>query len=90
MNESEKVLKLISRILLRSCVVAMLFLTVWIVAFLTLGELWISAHSQLFSLTTHELNIISYAGMGLFKLLVLCFLFCPYVGIEWVLRSNKK
>ena len=90
MNETETILKQISGILLRSFIVAMALLILWMVIYLVLGEYWYISHTKLFDITEHELSLRNYAGMGLFKILAFCFIFCPFVAIETVIRFKKK
>ncbi len=90
MSETESTLKLISGILLRSFIVAVAFLILWLVSYLTFGDYWTVIHVKLFDITEHELSLLHYSGMGIFKMLAFCFLFCPFVAIEWVIRSKKN
>ena len=87
---NETYLKQISRILLRSFFVAMALLILWLAIYFLIGDYWFLSHSKLFALTEHELALINYAGMGLFKMLALCFLLCPFVAIEMVIRLKKS
>lgn len=90
MNETDTFLKQISRILLRSFIVAMAFLILWLVIYFVVGDYWFTCHTKLFHITEHELSILNYAGMGLFKILAFCFILCPFVAIETVIRFKKK
>lgn len=42
-------------------------------------------HGGLFGLTPHELDVIFYCGMGLFKLGVILLFFFPWLAIQVVL-----
>jgi len=90
MNETETTLKLISGILLRSFIVAIALLILWLVAVLALGDFWFPIHSQIFDLTVPELKSLHLNGIVFFRTLAVCFLLCPFIGIEWVLRRGKK
>ena len=90
MNETDTILKQISGILLRSFIVAMALLILWIVIYLVIGDYWYISHTKLFDITEHELSLLNYAGMGLFKTLAFCFMLCPFVAIETVIRFKKK
>ena len=89
MNETDAILKRISGILLRSFVVAMALLILWVVIYFVIGDYWYISHTKLFDLTEHDLSLLNYAGMGLFKILAFCFMFCPFVAIETVIRLKK-
>ena len=90
MNETDTILKQISGILLRSFIVAMALLILWMVIYLVVGDYWYISHTKLFDITEHELSLLNYAGMGLFKILAFCFILCPFVAIETVIRFKKK
>jgi Family of unknown function (DUF6868) len=90
MDDSGAVLKQISKILGRSFIAAMAVLILWLVIYFAAGDYWFSAHGKFFDLGEHELAILNYAGMGLFKILAVCFLLCPFVAIETVIRFKKN
>ena len=90
MNESEIFLKQISGILLRSFMIAMALLILWLAIYFVIGNYWFVSHSKLFAITEHELALLNYAGMGLLKIMAFCFLLCPFVAIETVIRFKKK
>ena len=90
MNETDTILKQISGILLRSFIVAMGLLLLWLVIYFVIGDYWYIGHTKLFGITKNELSALNYAGMGLFKVLAFCFLLCPFIAIETVIRSKKS
>ncbi len=90
MNETDVILRQISGILLRSFIVAMAVLILWLVIYLVIGDYWYISHTKLFDLTEHELALLNYAGMGLFKILAFCFMLCPFVAIKTVNSFTKK
>jgi hypothetical protein len=90
MNETDTILKQISGILLRSFIVAMAWLLLWLVIYFVVGNYWFISHSKLFNITENELSVLNYAGIGLFKILAFCFLLCPYIAIETLIRSQKS
>jgi hypothetical protein len=90
MNEADAVLKEISRILWRGFLVAIMVLILWLVIYFAVGDYWYSRHTQLFDLSEHELDLLNYAGMGLFKILAVCFLLCPFIAIQTVIRFKKN
>ncbi|TVP98210.1 MAG: hypothetical protein EA381_12920 [Planctomycetaceae bacterium] len=44
-------------------------------------------HGGMFSLSDHELDVISYCGMGLLKLAVILFFFFPWLAIRIMLST---
>lgn len=90
MNETDTILKQISGILLRSFIVAMGLLLVWLVIYFVIGDYWYISHTKLFGITEKELSVLNYAGMGAFKILAFCFLLCPVIAIETVIKSKKS
>jgi hypothetical protein len=86
MNDTETILKQISGILLRSFIMAMALLTLWLLAYFVAGDYWFATHTNMFNLTAQDLSVLTYAGFGLFKLLAVCFLLCPYIAIQTVIR----
>tara|TARA_B100000809_G_scaffold243395_1_gene268363 strand:+ start:158 stop:433 length:276 start_codon:yes stop_codon:yes gene_type:complete len=47
-------------------------------------------HGNMFGLSKHELDVIFYCGMGLFKLFVIVFFFFPWLAIRLVLRTSAE
>ena len=90
MNQTDTILKQISGILLRSFIVAMAFLILWLLIYLMVGDYWYIGHTKLFNLSEHELFLLNYAGMGLFKMLAFCFILCPFLAIEMMIRFKKR
>lgn len=92
MNETDTILKQISGILSRSFIVAIALLILWLLLYLVIGDYWYIGHTKLFDLTKHELSLLNYAGMGLFKILIFCFILCPLIAIKtliWFKKSNN-
>ena len=48
-----------------------------------------SLHGSMFGLSPNGLNLIHYCGIGLVKLVVICFFFFPWLAIRLVLRKAK-
>jgi len=90
MNDTDAVLKQISGILLRSFIVAIVLLILWLAIYLVMGDYWYASHSKWFDITEHELTLLNYSGMGLLKILAFCFFLCPFVAIKTAIRSRKK
>jgi hypothetical protein len=57
------------------------------VVFMLTGEIIDEIHGKMFGLSAHELDLIIYCGLGLFKLFVLIFFLIPWVAIKLVLSK---
>lgn len=58
--------------------------------FMLTGEIIDDIHGKMFGLTPHELDLIIYCGLGLFKLFVFIFFLFPWIAIRMVLRKSKQ
>lgn len=88
MNDTTReVLDVHQRILLWCWVFGVVVLLIWLAALLLLPGMIHSAHGSLFGMSDHELDVILYGGMGLFKILVITFFFIPWLSIKLVLRK---
>lgn len=83
-------LEMVAKILLRCWMLGLLLLFIWFGFFMVAPNVIYDLHGRLFSLTSHELNIIHYSGMAFVKLVVICFFFLPWVSIRLVLRQRSK
>lgn len=87
MSDTDRLLDAIGRVLIRSLLIAWGVLLVWFVVFLMAGD-WIhSLHGQWFEMTRREMDLIFYAGMGLFKLGALLLFLIPWIAIRLVRRG---
>ena len=82
-------LDMIAAILFRCWVFGFLLLLIWFGCFMLAPNLIFGLHGSMFGLSPHELNIIHYSGMGLVKLVVICFFFFPWAAIKLVLRKAR-
>jgi len=85
-SEIRRSLEVASGVLLRCFVLAAVLLLLWFVLFLVGGEMVYRIHGKLFDITKHELELLNYCAMALFKLLVFVAFVIPYVAIRLVLR----
>lgn len=76
----------LARILLRCWVFGFLLLLLWGGLVLT-GSIY-KLHGPIMQLSRHELELIHYCGLGLFKLLVLTLFFFPWLAIRLILRKK--
>jgi hypothetical protein len=79
----------VAKILLRCTIIGCLLLLFWFGAVFLAGDLVFAIHGSMFDLSRHELNVIHYCGMGLFKMFVGLFFFLPWVAIRLVLKKTK-
>ena len=79
----------LAKILLRSWIFSFVLLALWLGAFLVMGELIYKLHGPLFGITSHELDVMFYGGMGLLKIVVLLFFFIPWLSMRLVLKKAK-
>lgn len=80
---------MLAKVLLRCWIFGFVLLSIWCGVFFLADDLVHQLHSGVFDLTQHELNVIFYCGMGLFKFLVLVFFFIPWLAITLVLRRQR-
>lgn len=52
-------------------------------------DLIYEVHGAMFDLTKHELNVMRYGGMGIFKLVMSVLFFFPWLAIKMVLMKTK-
>ncbi len=79
---------MIANILLRCWVFSFVLLALWLGAALLMGDFIEKLHGPMFGITSHELDIIFYCGLGILKLFVLVFFFIPWLSIRLVLQKE--
>jgi hypothetical protein len=79
----------LEKILLRCWIFGFVLLLVWFGAYMLMAGFIQQLHGSMFRLSDHELNVIFYCGMGLFKLCVITFFFFPWLAIRQVLAKAK-
>ena len=65
----------------------MVFLLVWLLVYLFLGDWAYSIHSKMFRMTHHEFDLMNYCGMMGMKLILFVFYLIPWIAIK---RTLKK
>jgi hypothetical protein len=88
MNDTDEVLKTISQILGRCVLIGLLLVIIWFIVFIGARD-FIDRQGQWFGLTSHEVGLMAYGGMGLAKLLIYIFFLSPYIAIRLVLRKRR-
>ena len=82
-------LKAVAKILLRCWIFGFVLLAIWFGVALLMGETIHQLHGPMFGITSHELDILFYSGMGILKLFVFIFFFIPWLSIRLVLKKTN-
>ena len=77
--------ELMLRILGWSAVINLGLLLWWFFAFITMRDFIYRMHTRWFNLTPNQFDMIHYAGMAIFKFLVLFLNLIPYITLRIVL-----
>ena len=88
-HTNRELLEVTGKVLLRCGLFGFAAMLFWAGAFLLAGDLIYNVHGEMFDLSKHELNVMHYAGMGIFKLVVFVFFFFPWLAIKMVLLKSK-
>ena len=83
-------LEVVAKILLRCWIFGFASLMLWFGFFMLAPNVIYSLHGSMFGLSPQGLNLIHYCGMGLVKLVVICFFFFPWAAIRLVLRRLER
>ena len=78
-----------AQVLLRCWIISFALGLFSFVVFMLTGEIIDEIHGKMFGLSPHELDLIIYCGLGLFKLFVFIFFLIPWVAIKLVLWKRK-
>ena len=89
-DQTKDLLNTVASILLRCWIFGFLLLFIWLGVTQLMPEFIHNLHGPMFGLTSHELDVIFYCGMGLLKLGVLTFFFIPWISIKLVLRGQES
>ncbi len=79
--------KTLERMLLRGWILGLVMLLIWVAALAS--QVIHQFHGPMLGLSDHELDLIHYCGIGLLKMLVIAFLFIPWLSVKLVLKSAK-
>lgn len=89
MSDSTKdLLETAKDVLLQCWIFGFVLLFIWLGAILLMGNLIHDLHGPMFGLTSHELDLIFYCGMGILKLIVITCFFIPWLSIKMVLNKS--
>jgi hypothetical protein len=62
---------------------------IWFIAYSIPGGHFCRMQMQMFGLTQHECELLTYGGIGLMKLVMWVFFFAPWLAIRLELRRLK-
>ena len=82
------ILDVVSRVLIRCFWGGVIFLLIWIVFFITLGDGIYSVHSRWFTISRQQFDMINYSGIALIKGFVFLVFLLPYICIRIVVEKN--
>ena len=80
----------LAKVLLRCWIISFALGLFSFVVFMLTGEIIDEIHGKMFGLSAHELDLIIYCGLWLFKLFVFIFFLFPWIAIRLVLRKASK
>ena len=78
----------LGKVLIRCWLLGTLLLLFSLVVFMLTREIIDDIHGRWFGVTSHELDLIIYCGLGVHKLCVNVFFLFPWLAIRWVLRKE--
>ena len=78
----------LAKVLIRCWIFGVVLLLFSFLVFMLTGEMIDEIHGRMFGLSPHELDLIIYCGLGLFKLFVFIFFLFPWLAIRMVLRKG--
>jgi hypothetical protein len=78
-----------AKVLLRCWLLGFVLMLLMFGMYMLAGDLVHRLHGDMFGLSTHELDVVFYCGMGLVKLCVLTFFLIPWAAVRLVLRKAK-
>ena len=76
----------LAKVLIRCWIIGVVLLLFSFLVFMLTGEMIDEIHGRMFGLSPHELDLIIYCGLGLFKLFVFILFLFPWLAIRMVLR----
>ena len=69
---------------------AMALITLWFLLHLGAGDAIYALHRRWFAIEREAYELVTYAGLGLFKLCAIFFFLLPYVGLKILQRRAAK
>ena len=87
-NNPEYMLDAIAEILIRSFIIGIALLTVWLILVIGLPEWVWQMHAKIFDLAREQVARIHYAAMMVTKAGIFALFLFPYISIKLVLRKK--
>lgn len=75
-------------LLLCCAIVNYAILLLWFLAFVCFHDAIHRLHGRWFRLTPERFDLVSYAGMALYKIGVLLFNLVPWLALTWLVRAG--
>ncbi len=88
-DSSTDFFRVLAKVLLRCWIFGYALLFIWLGAILLRGGPIHRWHGPLFNLSSDELHVIHYCGIGLIKMFIMIFFFIPWVAIKMILPNSK-
>lgn len=89
-QQIHEILDSVAKVLWNCFLFGFLLLLLWFVLFALAPGVIRDVHGPLFDLSSHEISVIHYCGMGFVKLCVLLLFLFPYLSIRLVLRNAPR
>ena len=78
-----------SRILGRCFIFTFVMACIWFAAYIVPGDRLCNMQANMFGISLHECDLLTYGGIGLLKLTMWVFFFAPWLAIRLELRRLK-
>lgn len=89
-SDNDRLLEDVAGVLIRCFWIGFVFLMLWAVLFIGLGDLIYKVHSSMYDMTRGQFDIIHYCGMLAVKSFVFLVFLMPYIGIKLVQRKKAN
>ncbi len=86
-GEWAALLNLIDKILLRCVLLALGFILFWFAVHMMFGEWGYKIHSELFTLSQQEYELLNYYGMSAAKIISVILFLIPWISVKLVKRA---
>ncbi len=88
-TDLENTLRVLSKILFWCFVLGFLSLFLWFAVYITAADFIFGVHGDMFNLTRHDFDIMSYYGMTYVKGTIFILFLVPYIAVRLVLKSLR-
>jgi len=83
-------LQTLATILLRSFLIALVFLLLWFLLYLMAPGWMFEMNAKWFNIDQRDFDLINYFGMGFVKIVILLLFLFPYLAIQSMLRKRTR